>query len=74
MLMGFSVGGHVVANYNNLWSSAWLQAQTHLSTEDLKPAATILGYPVITHLMASLTNLLWRSGLTTPMRLLLTNT
>lgn len=48
MLMGFSVGGHVVANYNNLWSSDWLQAQTHLSAEDLKPAATILGYPVIT--------------------------
>lgn len=30
MLMGFSVGGHVVANYNNLWSSDYFLAlQAH---------------------------------------------
>lgn len=47
-LMGFSVGGHIVSNYNNVWKSDWLKDQTNLEQDHLKPFAAILGFPVIT--------------------------
>ncbi|MBF7129610.1 lp_1002 family arylesterase [Pediococcus pentosaceus] len=48
ILMGFSVGGHIVSNFNNNWNAAWLSSQTHLASTTLQPFATILGFPVIT--------------------------
>lgn len=47
ILMGFSVGGHIVSNYNNYWSSEWLSQKVDSNQDQLKIAATILGYPVI---------------------------
>lgn len=45
--MGFSVGGHIVALFNDYWSSQWLNTLSHTNAEIIKPAAVILGYPVI---------------------------
>ena len=47
ILMGFSIGGHVVSNFNNYWNSTWLKQQTNISNSLLKPFGTILGFPVI---------------------------
>lgn len=46
-LAGFSVGGHIVALYNDTWHQDWLTDQLGVSAEALEPQATILGYPVI---------------------------
>jgi acetyl esterase/lipase len=48
ILMGFSVGGHIVSNFNNTWNSEWLSSQTNIDVKTLKPFATILGFPVVT--------------------------
>lgn len=45
--MGFSVGGHIVSLFNDYWDSAWLNQTAHTNSELIKPAAIILGYPVI---------------------------
>ncbi|MFC6180638.1 alpha/beta hydrolase [Lactiplantibacillus daowaiensis] len=47
---GFSVGGHIVALYNDYWHD---QVATHLNADpaDLKLANVILGYPVISPLL-----------------------
>ncbi|WP_236696854.1 alpha/beta hydrolase [Pediococcus stilesii] len=48
ILMGFSVGGHIVSNFNNSWKSDWLTEKTGIKSDLLQPFATILGFPVIT--------------------------
>ncbi|MHA8137780.1 lp_1002 family arylesterase [Lactobacillaceae bacterium Scapto_B20] len=48
VISGFSIGGLVVSLYNNLYDEPKLIEQTNAkSAQELKPAATILGYPVI---------------------------
>ncbi|KRL56334.1 alpha/beta hydrolase [Furfurilactobacillus rossiae] len=44
---GMSVGGHIVALYNDYWSSSWLSEATGATASVLEPAGAILGYPVI---------------------------
>lgn len=48
--VGFSVGGHVVALYNDYWSTE-VAAQLHAAADDLKPQQVVLGYPVISPLL-----------------------
>ncbi|KRN97847.1 esterase lipase [Levilactobacillus paucivorans] len=47
-IAGFSVGGHIVALYNDLWHMADFAKRVGVPTAALKPQAVILGYPVIT--------------------------
>ncbi|WP_125544953.1 alpha/beta hydrolase [Levilactobacillus lindianensis] len=47
-IAGFSVGGHIVSLYNDLWHITDFAKKVGVSTEILKPQAIILGYPVIT--------------------------
>jgi len=49
-LAGFSVGGHIVALYNDYWQSL-LPQKLDVSATVLKPANVILGYPVISPLL-----------------------
>ncbi|GEO67716.1 alpha/beta hydrolase [Levilactobacillus spicheri] len=48
IVAGFSVGGHIVALFNDLWADAAFNAQAHTTPEQVHPTAVILGYPVIT--------------------------
>ena len=43
---GFSVGGHIVALYNDYWHDQ-VATELKLPAADLRPASVILGYPVI---------------------------
>ncbi|WP_220751915.1 alpha/beta hydrolase [Apilactobacillus xinyiensis] len=48
VIAGFSIGGHIVSLFNNLYDSEWFQKISKINnSEIIKPAATILGYPVI---------------------------
>ncbi|MHA8110122.1 lp_1002 family arylesterase [Lactobacillaceae bacterium Melli_B4] len=48
IISGFSIGGLIVSLYNNLYDNPSFIEQTPADhAADLKPAATILGYPVI---------------------------
>ncbi|RRK11682.1 alpha/beta hydrolase [Lactiplantibacillus garii] len=44
--VGFSVGGHVVALYNDYWATE-VATQLGVAADTLKPQQVILGYPVI---------------------------
>lgn len=44
---GFSVGGHIVALFNDLWHDAKINQLAGTQPEQVKPHAVILGYPVI---------------------------
>ncbi|NLR31665.1 alpha/beta hydrolase [Levilactobacillus tujiorum] len=44
---GFSVGGHIVALFNDLWHDAHLNQLAGTTPEQVQPHAIILGYPVI---------------------------
>ncbi|WP_407886754.1 alpha/beta hydrolase [Levilactobacillus sp. N40-8-2] len=44
---GFSVGGHIVALFNDLWHDTKINALAGIQPEQAKPNAVILGYPVI---------------------------
>lgn len=44
---GFSVGGHIVALFNDLWHDAQINQLAGTRPEQVKPHAVILGYPVI---------------------------
>lgn len=48
VVAGFSVGGHIVALFNDQWASDALNQQAHTTSQDIQPRAIILGYPVIT--------------------------
>lgn len=45
---GFSAGGHMVASYCMFWNRDWMAEKLGTATEQLRPDAMILGYPVIT--------------------------
>jgi len=49
-LAGFSVGGHIVALYNDYWQNV-LPSKLDVSATILKPANVILSYPVISPLL-----------------------
>ncbi len=44
---GFSAGGHLTACLGTFWKQPWLSEQLGLHTEDIRPNALILSYPVI---------------------------
>lgn len=44
---GFSVGGHIVALFNDLWHDAQINDLAGTQPDQVKPDAVILGYPVI---------------------------
>ena len=46
--MGFSAGGHLAASYGVLWNEPWLSEMMDTDSEQLRPNALLLGYPVIT--------------------------
>lgn len=46
-LSGFSVGGHLVSLFADLWQQNWLSRSTTVTSNDLQPYAIILNYPVI---------------------------
>ena len=41
-------GGHLAANYCTVWEEEWMAAELAAESEELRPNALILGYPVIT--------------------------
>ncbi|MFC6274316.1 alpha/beta hydrolase [Levilactobacillus tangyuanensis] len=45
---GFSVGGHIVALFNDLWAQPAFNRRAGTTPDQIKPQAVILGYPVIT--------------------------
>ncbi len=45
-LLGFSAGGHLSALLSSLWQTPELNQLTGLNSEQMKPNALILGYPV----------------------------
>ncbi|MCD2256958.1 alpha/beta hydrolase [Agrilactobacillus fermenti] len=47
VVAGFSVGGQVAALYGDYWAAKWLDEQTGTTADTRKPAALVLGYPVI---------------------------
>ncbi|MFD2618581.1 alpha/beta hydrolase [Terrilactibacillus laevilacticus] len=46
-LCGFSAGGHLVATYGTKWHEDWLSEKVSLPSEERKPSALLLCYPVI---------------------------
>lgn len=48
VIMGFSAGGHLAASYGVYWNSPELAELCECESESLRPAALLLGYPVIT--------------------------
>ena len=47
VVMGFSVGGHLISLYNNFWHAPWLAEAAGATSAEMQPNAVILGYPVI---------------------------
>ncbi|MCK8606689.1 alpha/beta hydrolase [Apilactobacillus ozensis] len=48
VIAGFSIGGHIVSLFNDLYDSTWFKDVAKIDdVSQIKPAATILGYPVI---------------------------
>ena len=45
---GFSAGGHLAASLGVFWNAPFLQKETGLQKESMRPWKMILGYPVIT--------------------------
>jgi acetyl esterase/lipase len=48
ILIGFSAGGHLAADFCLNWSKPFLSEKLQCVSRELKPAGMILGYPVIT--------------------------
>lgn len=48
VLLGFSAGGHLVANYCAAWQGKLITEGLNIGKERLRPNAMMLGYPVIT--------------------------
>lgn len=48
VVCGFSAGGHLAGSYCMFWSEKWVAEALSRETEELRPNAMILGYPVIT--------------------------
>lgn len=47
IVMGFSAGGHLATSVGVFWSKPFYAQKIGLTTEDVKPNALALGYPVI---------------------------
>ncbi|WP_100487236.1 alpha/beta hydrolase [Sporolactobacillus pectinivorans] len=47
VLVGFSAGGNIVANYNGIYSQSAFLKKYHLDKDGIAPSAAILCYPVI---------------------------
>ncbi|WP_196220237.1 alpha/beta hydrolase [Terrilactibacillus tamarindi] len=47
ILCGFSAGGHLVATYGTKWHEDWLSEKVFSPSEERKPSALLLCYPVI---------------------------
>lgn len=47
VVCGFSAGGHLAASLGVYWDSAWLEKETGLCAESIRPNKLILCYPVI---------------------------
>ncbi len=47
-VLGFSAGGHLTANYGNLWNKDFIKEYFGFKSEENKPNGMILCYPVIT--------------------------
>lgn len=48
VVTGFSAGGHLAASFCMFWSEGWVAERLDAASENLRPNAMILGYPVIT--------------------------
>ena len=48
VIVGFSAGGHLAAEYCCKWRQPWLLSMAEAEAQQLKPSALVLGYPVIT--------------------------
>lgn len=48
LVTGFSAGGHLAASIGVFWQEEWLQKETGISKELMRPNGLILCYPVIT--------------------------
>lgn len=46
MLCGFSAGGNLVGNMATRWHEPWLAEKVGISSDELRPHAAIIGYPV----------------------------
>lgn len=47
IVAGFSAGGHLAASLGVLWDKKWLEEQTGLKAEQIRPNGMILSYPVL---------------------------
>ncbi len=47
-VLGFSAGGHLAASFGIYWNQEFLADSVGLSSDELRPAGILLGYPVIT--------------------------
>ena len=47
-VIGFSAGGHLTCSYCCFWNQPWVAEKLGTTTEQLRPNAMLLGYPVIT--------------------------
>lgn len=48
IVVGFSAGGHLAAEYCCKWNQKWLADKLDANIQQLRPSALVLGYPVIT--------------------------
>lgn len=48
-IMGFSAGGHLAASVGTMWQNEELVRDVGYTSDDVKPNAMVLGYPVITY-------------------------
>ena len=50
-IMGFSAGGHLCASYATHWHEPWLAQAAGVSSEQLRPSAAVLGYPITDYVL-----------------------
>ncbi len=48
VIAGFSAGGHLAASLGTYWQEEWLERETGLAADAIRPSGLILAYPVIT--------------------------
>lgn len=47
VLCGFSAGGHLAASYGMFWHKDWIAEKLNMPSQQLRPNAMVLSYPVI---------------------------
>ena len=50
-VMGFSAGGHLCASYATHWHEPWLAEAVGTDSEQLRPGAAVLGYPITDYVL-----------------------